>query len=236
MLRLLSPKILHEASWNINFTDELNKDIEQVLGTIIDYYFSKSQETIKYESWEVTDPYSNTKFNICLRLCSKETSDEMLKQGIISKGAIAGYDSKTNTLNVFPYNIPPTPNRQQLEAEFRTYIQHELVHALDPKMKLLHSSPPGGTPEYYSSPVEFDSHSKQITEYLRSQISQNPTVKQLVLNWLRTSELNSQNPLYDFSRPVKAWEQSDAKQGTDLIRRFKTRLYNELFTEGRSHV
>jgi hypothetical protein len=188
-----------------------------VLGVIVDYYFSNSQQNSKYP-WKITNPYSGTSIEASLLICSKETTDEMLQRGIISKGAAAAYNPANSTLNVFPYNLPPTRDRQQLTKELRTYVEHELVHALDPKMHMPRSTPPAGTPEYYSSSVEFDSHSKQITEYLRSEIAADPAIKDMVLNWLRTSQLSADNPMYDFSRAIQAWEQSDAAQGTDLIR------------------
>ena len=82
-----------------------------------------------------------------------------------------------------------------------------------------------------SSPTEFDAYSKQITEDLRDTTKNNPSVKQQLITWLRTPSKEMPITLVTYTHILDDWKRSDLINKTDHMRRFKIRLYNELFSE-----
>lgn len=233
MLRIISKEIV--SSHNIRFTGDTDKDVDGITELIVNFYLNKEQDDAFY-TLHIENPYSNLSMEIQLSIYSFESTKKKIDSKETTKNTFAIYDPyhkllKQKVLSIFPYNIAPSKDRDWLFNTFKTYIQHEIAHAIDPKIEMSRNSFEGGTQEYYSSPVEFDGYSKQITEYLRSQINQNPFIRKTIIKWLRDSHLIPENPLYDFSKAINAWTQSDIENDTGLINRFKHRLYNDLYNE-----
>ena len=82
-----------------------------------------------------------------------------------------------------------------------------------------------------SSPTEFDAYSKQITEHLRDSINCDDSIKQKLGAWLRIPSKEMPITLVAYTHILDDWKRNDLINKTDHMRRFKIRLYNEIFSE-----
>ena len=85
--------------------------------------------------------------------------------------------------------------------------------------------------KYYSSSVEFDAYSKQITEHVKCHINNNPKSKQTIVDWLKSPLSYLPPELIVYDNAFINWNKADKINHTKYIRTFKVRLYNELFNE-----
>ena len=82
-----------------------------------------------------------------------------------------------------------------------------------------------------SSPIEFDAYSKQITENLLDSINCDDSIKQKLGAWIRMPSKEMPATLLAYINILDDWKRNDLINKTDHMRRFKIRLYNELFSE-----
>ena len=220
MLRIISKEIV--SSHNIRFSEDLNQDIEYITGVVTDFYINKKNHP-DIVPFKIQNDYSG----------QIESVKVVINPQITSDGVISVYNTFNNTMSIFPNNVdklyPDDKNRISLFNIFKKTIQHEFVHAIDPKMRRKRPKVIPGSSQYYSSPVEYDAYSKQIIEELRVKMSTNPSIIRTLKNWLRSSNAPL-GPISTHSYVLKYWQESDKLNNTDRIRRFKHRVYNELIT------
>ena len=222
-------RLLKEASWNIGFTEEIITDIKWLANTAVDFCINKTKIS-DVIPWHITNPYTNTKETIQVIIYTQLDTQKEINTGKVSAGTGAFYNDSNNSLGIFPYNLGNISNfnKQEFISKITGLIQHEMTHAIDPKIRMDRPQTIPGSDAYYNLPIEFDAYCKQIIEELRGKMT-NTTIKDGVLYYIQTNNIGIDNPISAHSKAISAWINSDKRGYTDYIRRFKTRLYNELF-------
>jgi hypothetical protein len=222
MLRVINKEVV--ASHNLKFSLHNDKEINRITNKIVSYYIKQKKEQESYYTYIKFD-YSDKKKKI-------EPIRYIIVPDKTEDGRIGAYYPLDQVLVFYPNNITiSTDNKRALFNIFKPTVQHEISHIVDPKSNFIDpdAKPRELTPlEYYSSPMEFDAYSKQIIERLRSQITIDPSVKNMVLKWLKDSSAYC-GYLIPYSEVFENWIESDSINKTDYMRRFKNRIYNELF-------
>lgn len=227
--------IIKLSSWNIKFTDDIYGGIDGIAKNAADYYVNNIKMD-DAEAYSITNPYTNAIIELKVVFFSHNSTIKNLSTGKLQQGVSAVYNPANNTLSLFPYNdniLTSNTDYNMIYKRLKYSIQHEIAHALDPKIYMDRKETVPGSFEYYASPTEFDAYSKQIIEEVKdSDIYNNTDNINRLLRWVRSSELSINVPciLSKYIIILEHWQESDRTKNTNYIRKFKIRIYNEMFS------
>lgn len=215
---------LKKASWNIRFNEEIKKEIDEFSEWVTNYYMSNT-DVKDVVGLSIKNPYNNNKEFRFKSVISPE-------HGNWRTGA--AYDATIDILFVYPYNIFSKGNKDRIEVfnAIKSYIQHEFVHVIDPKMRMKQFVPDrnDSLEKYYNNPIEFDAYSKQIIENLKLQLESKPDLIYEIESWIRKSSIIPIPDFVNFQTAITYWNDNDSKNKTQYIRRFKSRIFNEIIS------
>lgn len=157
----------------------------------------------------------------------------------IDRPIISIYDKNKKEIIFFPNKIKEYYSHMNMKPIIISTISHEVIHYLDPKTNTNEydfEKKSKETEKYYSEfdlstfmnlhfnvPAEFDAYSKEFTITIQDKLSEQPNLKQYVLQWLKSNNPNSPNFITDLTL-IEFYKRITLKNH----RRLKLRIWNDI--------
>ncbi len=198
MIKLLD--ILKE----IHIDEGIVKVPQKVLSKIKDVYdyISKNLENLKSKSegknWD--NPYIDSKFKDYFQLKDLKGQDLKVTIGFYNNSKDAGAGRMDTTKDILLINLPFFTDVE----EFEDLIEHELVHAMDPKVRDVKifgkmyakkGAEPGEFEKYAKSPWEFDAFTAPLVNKLVLNLKKVPNFKNTLIQLLSDIRSRSINDI-----------------------------------------
>lgn len=204
------------SSHNIEIPEEIYEDINEISNIVTNYRLNNKTKPEIIGQLSFINPYTKQKENINIVIVPQDQNFEE---------SIATYSYQKNLITIYPYHlITNETNYNKLFNAYKTAINHEIIHSIDPKPKLNNYINSLNKKEYFSREDEFDAYSNQI----KNDILNNLTLenKELLKNWLISPDiLNLPIFMQHYDNIIKYW--LDNKP--EYIKTLKIRLYNDFF-------
>jgi len=211
------------ATNSIKFPDDMEEQIDAASRSVVDYYFSNSQEVIYQGSFTYVNPYGKKGKPIPI-LAHPYTPDRSLE--------IASFNPQYRNINVFPYHhTVEDVSSEKLFNYLKPFIYHEVAHAIDPKYFIPDWWRGRENIPYYEKEEEFDAYSKQMEFVIQSNLNEN-NIKEFK-KWI-TSPLVLLVPPYlsYFQNAIAEW----SKYKPEYIKLLRQRLYNAFIKDNKYAV
>ena len=198
MIKLLD--ILRE----IHIDEGIVKVPQEVLSKIKDVYdyISKNLENLKSKSegknWD--DPYIDSKFKNYFQFKDLKGQDLKVTIGLYNNPEDAGAGRMDTTKDILLINLPFFTDFE----EFEDLIEHELVHAMDPKVRDVKifgkmyakkGAEPGEFEKYAKSPWEFDAFTTPLVNKLVLNLKKAPSLRNTLIQLLSDIRSKSINDI-----------------------------------------
>ena len=202
------------SSHNIEIPEEIYEDIDEISDIVTNYRLNNKTESEIIGQLGFTNPYTKQKENIHIVI---------VPQNEQYQDSLANYNN--NLISIFPYHlITNQVDYQLLFYAYRTSIVHEVIHAIDPKLKLDNYVNNMDETQFFSRADEFDAYSNQIKNNILNNL--NPENKELLKNWLVSPDILNL-PL--FMEPYYIVIEDWYNKKPEYIKTLKIRLYNNFF-------
>lgn len=203
------------ASRNIRFSEETENDINEITNFIVDYRIKNEQTKEVVGPLTMENPYTKEELKINIGI---------LPTNSLKPGVGAEYDHNTSILWVYVYHIKSKDeNRDTLFPLYRTFISHELVHAIDPHFSQGIYIKPDKKDNNFLTDIEFNGYAKQIVEIVNRKLLDANKINE-IKDWLRTQSIDDlPEDLFSFGGLLSLWK----REKPDYIKRLFSRLYND---------
>ena len=226
------------ASNNIRIPQEIQKDILQISQIIFEDWieFAASKKQYKfYDSIDFINPY--TKENQTIFIC-------VVRKNINFQQSTCAFDPPSKTILIFPehfvrYKIVSSVKDKSLVTAIASCLIHEFTHILDPKMskdnkfqgqektkQINEHLNNGNKKPYYFFPPEIDAFSKQISYDIIQQLSNNPNLKDDILQWLKGNSFNVVPAFLSNTKYHAVF--NNWKSNQQIVNLVKRRIYNDI--------
>lgn len=225
---------------NINVAIQKAKDITPLLMQDIEE-LKKTKRIQKTRSITFIDPYTKQEKTITFKIKLKQI--EALEAGTRGEEIIEIYvpigivdyskDPNTGFVKIDPNTGSTYIKKQPIpftEEDLYNVLIHEITHTIDPKTvkfpgEPFSSSDDGGAKAYYSNPQEIDAFHTEITQEISNAITSKKINKEMVMNWLRGSQINLQGILQSNAlNALNYWY----KNNPDIIKLLRQRIYTAI--------
>jgi hypothetical protein len=201
------------SSKNIQFPDDIEEQIDEISNKTVEYYFSQQNEKIFGGTFNFINPYNN-QLNSIPTIIHPFT--------IEFKNTIAIFNPQKRILSIFPYhhNIKDI-NPSNFFNYIKSYIYHEITHAIDPKFLIEDWWRNRQDVDYLLREEEFDAYSKQIEQTIKNNIN-DINIENLKM-WLKTDNTDLMpGCLKDHLDIIQYWKINKPI----YMKKLKQRLYN----------
>jgi len=188
----------------IHIGEGIVKVPQEVLSKIKDVYdyISKNLENLKSKSegknWD--DPYIDSKFKNYFQFKDLKGQDLKVSIGLYNNPEDAGAGRMDTTKDILLVNLPFFTDFE----EFEDLVEHELVHAMDPKVRDVKifgkmyakkGAEPGEFEKYAKSPWEFDAFTTPLVNKLVLNLKKAPSLRNTLIQLLSDIRSKSINDI-----------------------------------------